>query len=110
MTNSGDPDWGSRNLMVHYWDPSYGPEIAVLINLERFPVEFTLPEGRTWVRLVDTQKGVGFEDPDNDADYFEQTGRGPQVSWNISLGDAALTLSEATYGVAENTIVILETR
>ena len=109
-SNSGDPDWGSRNLMIHYWDPSYGPEIAVLINLERFPVEFTLPEGRTWVRLVDTQKWFDFEDPDNAADYFEQTGADPQVSWNISLGDAALTLSEATYGVAENTIVILETR
>ena len=108
--NTGDPDWGSRNLMVHYYDASWGPEIAILVNLERGPVDFTLPEGRSWVRLIDTQSWFDFEDPDSTADYFDQTGADSRTSWNASLGDAAVPVEGGTYGTAANSIVILEAR
>jgi len=109
-SNTGDPDWGSRHLMIHYWDSSYGPELLILINLERGPVEFTLPTGRSWVRLVDTQKWFDFEDPENPADYFEQTGADTRVSSNVSLGDAAIPLGDPTYLTGANSIVIIEAR
>jgi glycogen operon protein len=53
--NTEPPDWNSKQLMMHYWDKSKGPEIALLVNGEGFDVSFTLPGGRTWNRVVDTQ-------------------------------------------------------
>jgi len=109
-SNSGDPDWGSRHLMIHYWDDSYGPELAILVNLERGPVDFTLPEGRTWHRLVDTQSWFDFENPDDNADFFDQTGADSRASWNASLGADAVPVEGGLYGTAANSIVILEAR
>ena len=108
--NSGDPDWNSRHLMIHYWDASFGPELAILINLERFDVTYTLPEGREWVRLADTQRWFDVEDPDNPDDFFEQSGADVRASANISLGEDAVPISEPSYGVPANSIVILEAR
>ncbi len=53
--NSAEPDWESRNLMMHFDDPTAGPELIVCLNGEQSDVEFSLPHGRVWKRLVDTQ-------------------------------------------------------
>lgn len=53
--NAEPPDWGSKQLMLHYYDKTKGPELAILFNGESFDVPFTLPGGRTWTRVVDTQ-------------------------------------------------------
>ena len=68
------------------------------------------PEGRTWARLIDTQSWFDFENPDDTADFFDQTGADPRVSWNASLGDAAEVIADGSYGAAGNSIVILEAR
>ena len=47
--------WSGKNLMMHFYDPTKGPELAILINGETFEVPFTLPTGRTWKKLLDTQ-------------------------------------------------------
>jgi glycogen operon protein len=61
-SNSGDPDWSSRHLMIHFYDDgssgqdfSDKAEIAILLNMERYDVTYTLPGGRSWARVVDTQ-------------------------------------------------------
>ena len=41
--------------MLHYYDKTRGPELAILINGETFDVPFTLPGGRMWTGVVDTQ-------------------------------------------------------
>ena len=57
-SNTGEPDWGSRNLMIHYYDPAAGPELLVAINMQRDPVDFTLPEGREGVGASHGHAGV----------------------------------------------------
>ncbi len=53
--NTEPPNWSSKQLMIHYYDKTKGPELAILFNGESFDVPFTLPAGRTWTRVVDTQ-------------------------------------------------------
>jgi glycogen operon protein len=53
--NTEPPNWGSKQLMIHYYDKTKGPELALLFNGESFDVPFTLPAGRSWTRVVDTQ-------------------------------------------------------
>ncbi|MBM4778111.1 MAG: glycosyl hydrolase, partial [Archangiaceae bacterium] len=53
--NTEPPNWGSKQLMLHYYDKTKGPELAILINGETFDVPFTIPAGRTWKRVIDTQ-------------------------------------------------------
>ncbi|MBL9038462.1 MAG: glycosyl hydrolase [Archangium sp.] len=53
--NTDSVDWGSKQLMMHYYDATKGPELALLINGETFDVPFSVPAGRMWRRVVDTQ-------------------------------------------------------
>ena len=101
--NTEPPDWGSRHLMQHYYDASAGPELLILINLERSERTFQLPAGRTWERLVDTQAWF-----DGD-EYFGQSGDDRRASANVSL-DAPEAVSSADYVAAQSSIVILRAR
>ncbi|MBI4511740.1 MAG: glycosyl hydrolase [Deltaproteobacteria bacterium] len=99
-----DPDWKSRALMIHYDDPMAGPELLILINLERDWRTYTLPTGRSWARLVDTQEYLdapAYFDADPDLDRRRTA--------NASL-DSPVAISGATYGAAPNSIVILRAR
>ena len=98
--NGDEPNWGGRNIMMHYHDPSVGPEIAVLINMDRDWVEFTLPEGRAWSRVLDTQRYF------DDVDYLAENNADLKTSHNITL-DEPLPLTEPTYNVAGSSIVVL---
>jgi len=114
--NTEHVDWGGKALMIHYFnetdDPGsadwWGPELAILINMWNGPVDFTLPEGRTWARLVDTQSwfDVG-DEPGAEGWLAENPDLDTRVSQNITLDDPEV-LTEATYGVPAYTIVILE--
>ncbi|MEE2828636.1 MAG: alpha-amylase family glycosyl hydrolase [Myxococcota bacterium] len=104
--NTDAVDWSGRHLMIHYWDSKAGPQLAILINMERSPVEFTLPEGTAWERLVDTQRWFDFADPDSAADFFDTTGADSNRSHNISVTDG-LPLDEPTYLVQDSSIVVL---
>ena len=104
--NTDQVDWNSRHLMIHYYDASAGPELAILINMQREAVEFTLPEGRTWRRLLDTQRWFDQDDDNNDADFFDSGAADPLVSHNINL--EATEDMGATYLAQDSSIVVLE--
>ena len=100
---NADPNWSGKSLMIHFYDKTRGPELAILINMETASVDFTLPTGRSWMRLVDTQQY--FDLPATLSDK----GLDPRTSANITL-DAPTAISTAIYGVPSRSIVILEAK
>jgi glycogen operon protein len=97
----GPGDWGGRVLMQHYHDPAAGPELCILINMDpQAEVSFSLPAGRAWRRVLDTQQY--FDTPA----YLQPAGLSPMASANIWLEDPE-PVSDA-YGVKPRTLVILE--
>lgn len=99
--NTGEPDWSSRHLAWLFTDPqTTAPRLIVLINLERHDVAFTLPAGRSWGRLVDTQRWF------DDAPYFTQSGGPTDRSANIDLDKSVVVTGE--YVVKDSSVVILE--
>ncbi len=98
--NTDQVNWAGKAVMMHYYDASNGPEFAILINMERAPTTFVLPEGRTWQRIVDTQAWF-----DEDT-YLAEADRDRRSSYNIDL-NATQTL-EATYDAAGSSIVIIQ--
>lgn len=101
-SNGDQPDWNSRHLMKHYYDDGSGalegPEILLLINMERGPVEFTLPSGRSWNRVIDTQA------------YFDQAEYLADVddvreSHNIRLSDPE-PIVDGTYTAMGSSFVV----
>ena len=82
--------------MLHYYDASQDLSFAILINMERQPTTFTLPEA-CW-RRIDTQAYF------DDADYLSGEGRDPRQSHNVDLS-APVTL-EWNRDAAGSSIVI----
>jgi isoamylase len=105
--NDDNVNWGGRHVMVHYWDESFGPQLAILINNELGDTTFQLPAG-SWARIVDTQQWWDFSDPDSTTDWFDQTGEDLQVSHNIS--PEGEPVDGASFTVPARSIVILEQR
>ena len=109
--NESSEIWNGRNLMLHYYDDGTWnqPELAILINFEDSDVTFTLPSGRTWGRVVDTQSYYdlpGSSDEADEAGYFnDNPDADPTASANIWL-DSPLAVS-GSYTVPSDTIVIL---
>jgi glycogen operon protein len=101
--NREPPDWNSKQLMVHYWDATKGPELAILLNGESHDVEFTLPQGRAWKRVIDTQSYW------DDAATLVMLGKPLRASNNAWL-DAPEAVGGATYVVKPRSVVILEAR
>ncbi len=101
--NTDQVDWGGKAVMRHFYDASRGPELAVLINGEAGDTTFTLPAGRTWKRLLDTQE------------YFDLSatiaaaGKPARASNNVWL-DAPDSVPGGTYTAKARTIVVLEAR
>jgi isoamylase len=109
--NNNDANWSSRVLMIHYyndgnWDD---PELVVLINMSPNHLDFTLPTGRSWSRILDTQS---YYDTDGTGDepsgYFnENTDLNKRGSYNISL-ETPVDITGSTYGLPGFSIAILE--
>ena len=99
--NSDTVNWGGKALMLHYYDKAQGPELAILINMEGGNVDFTLPAGLTWKRLLDTQQYFDLPQTLSDA------GLDKRKSANITLA-APMAITTATYGVPTRSIVVLE--
>jgi glycogen operon protein len=99
--NGDTPNWGGRSIMQHYYNVGENPEVLVLINMEGGDVTFTLPEGRVWLRVVDTQ---GYYDSD---EYFTaDPTKDPTKSANIDL--EVPTPVTGTYTAKSRTVVILK--
>jgi glycogen operon protein len=103
--------WNGKHMMVHYNapdDPNHvegAAELVVLLNMERGATNFTLPAGRSWVKLIDTQRWWDFDDPDNDSDFFDTTGADRWSSHNATL--AAPEDVGGSYTAQDSSIVIL---
>ncbi len=98
----GGGDWSGRVLMQHYYDPSFGPELLIMINMDpQNSVSFVLPQGRSWVRVVDTQE---YFDSD---EYISDTGD-PKKSHNIWTQDPEAVTGQ--YSVLSRAVVILEAK
>ncbi len=108
-------EWGEkRHVAMHYvaeGDFADKPELLVLINMERGDVTFTLPGGRSWGRLIDTQ--TWFDMPATETQrgqggwFDDNPSLDPYRSANISL-DAPEIAGEPTWTVRANSIVVLE--
>ncbi len=92
--NANKTTWADKTLLWHFFDKTRGPELAVLFNGETSAVPFTLPAGRAWKRLIDTQPA------------FDTSGL---VSGNAST-DAPVDVPGSSYVVPARTFVILEAR
>lgn len=99
--NTGDPNWSSRNLMIHWYnDGSYTePELLVLLNMERGDVTYTLPSGTNWARVIDTQ---AYFDSD---EYLSEAALDTRLSGNVF---APATPISGSYTVPSTTILIFE--
>ena len=104
--------WGSqRHMMLHHYAEADTGELVILINMEPGPVDFTLPTGRSWHRVVDTQAWFDQPTDSSEPDGFlsEDRTRDPYRSWNITVDDADL-IESATYTASPFSMVILEER
>ena len=95
--NGDSVDWSGRHVMQHYYDPSAGPEMAILINMELKDVDFALPEGPRWRRIVDTRAAF-----DSD-EYVTGSGHDARTTANFTADGPLL---EDRYSVAPRSIVI----
>jgi hypothetical protein len=93
-------DWDGRAMMQHYYDVSFGPELLVIYNFVRTDVAFTLPAGRTWRRVLDTQ--LYFDD----TAYLEANSLPLQETANIDLA-GELDVGAGPYVAKGTSIVIL---
>lgn len=100
-TDMNDAAWARRALMQHYYDGTKGKELAILINMEDGAVDFTLPTGRSWARVIDTQQY--FDDPAT----LTSLGIALKASGNITLAQP-MAVPGPTYGVQSRSIVVLE--
>jgi len=92
-------DWDGRALMAHYFpDPSVGQEILVIFNFVRTDVTFTLPGGRVWRRVLDTQSY--FDDA-----YITANALDARTSWNVAI-DAPELIATPDY-VAKGTSIVV---
>jgi len=107
---AGD-DWSThRHVGIHYYaegDFADKAELFIAINMERGDVTFTLPTGRTWGRILDTQ--TWYDLPANaneEGGYFSENPEAdPYLSANITL-TAPVVIDGGTYTVPANSIAI----
>ena len=97
--------------MIHYynnddWDQ---PQILIMMNMERDTQTFTLPEGVTWGRILDTQsyfdRGDILDEPDGF--FTDNPDFDTATSANITLDNPEI-ITGSTYDLMGSSIVILE--
>ncbi len=100
-TDGGTASWDGQTMQIHYYDDGgdWPAELAILINMSNDEVPFTLPAGRTWTRVVDTQSYW------DDAWITDNPDHDSRTSANIDLSGE--TLVGDSYGVPAKSIVIL---
>jgi len=103
--------WGGRNILIHYYDDGNwpdDPELAILINMEAYDVDFLLPEGRTWAALIDTQSWYDLPGTTGEPTGWLDTGElDPYVTHNAWL-DAPVAVPGPSFTAKAGSIVILE--
>ena len=107
----GGSDWSGKSTMIHYyndenWDK---PQILIMMNMERDTQTFTLPEGVTWGRILDTQsyfdRGDILDEPEGF--FTDNPDFDTATSANITLDNPEI-VTGSTYDLMGSSIVILE--
>ncbi|MBN2798256.1 MAG: glycosyl hydrolase [Deltaproteobacteria bacterium] len=105
--NGDSPNWGGKQLMLHYYDPDGSwdqPELVIAINMDAGgTADFTLPGGRTWARVMDTQSWY-----DTDGYFTESPGADVYQSQNFWTEDRIVVEGGETYGLPYRSIAIFE--
>jgi len=107
-------DWSNRHVGIHYYDDGTfdEPEIFVLINQEEGDVAFTLPSGRSWRVVVDTQ--AWFDMPatatqKGEGGWFDDNpSLDPYLSANIDLDDGVVLDENAYTAVGRSFVILVE--
>jgi isoamylase len=97
-------DWSTKHLMQHYYTDESAPdsEVVVIWNFENSDIEFQLPRGRDWRRVVDTQ---AYFDSD---EYLSEAGEEAQrKSGNIDQS-ALESVGESYLTKAQTVVVLME--
>ena len=97
-----------HDSLLRRWQLGTRKEIAILVNMETFSTDYTLPQGRSWTRIMDTQSYYDMDGTNGESQgYFNAAeDANPRVSENIWLeGDGTMG---STYTVQPFSIVILE--
>ena len=109
-SNSGDPNWESKHLMIHYYADAEttDPELLILINMEGSDVSFTLPEDRDWARVIDTQAWFDTGDAGEETGWFwANPAEDPSLSANITASQP-WAIDTLDYVVSARSVVVLE--
>lgn len=106
-------DWAGRALMIHYYDDGsgdWGPELAILLNMNRYDTEFTLPGGRDWAVVVDTQQYYDLPGLSGEAEgwFSSNPDADPYLSRNITPDNEEPVGS--SYTAKASSIVVLRQR
>ncbi len=102
--DDGNVNWSGRHVAMYYDDPTKGPLLDILINMDRTQTTFVLPPlppGKTWKRVVDTQSYY------DSTDYLQKANADFDKSSNIWLSDPA-AVAGGSYAAQGSTIVIVE--
>jgi glycogen operon protein len=98
----GTPDWANgRQLMVSYAGDGTHKAFVVMMNMGTGTVQFNVPGGGQWRKLIDTQSYF------DTADYLNTNMLPLRTSQNISL-QATDAIPGNSYGVSTRSIVVLE--
>ena len=93
--------------MLHYYDPDGSwdePELVIAINMEAGgTTDFTLPGGRTWARVIDTQNWY-----DTEAYFDQEAGADVFTSHNAWTTEHLIVEGGETYGLPFRSIAIFE--
>ena len=105
--------WSGRAIMMHYYDDgnwSNENELALLVNQHDYAVDFTLPSGRNWEVVIDTQPYWDLPGRSGEpTGWFSQNPEADaQQSKNIRLDDPIPV--SGTFTVQPRSIVIVEQR
>ena len=112
--NNNDTNWNGKSVLLHYYEDGQelgelqpGPELAILMNFEGHDVTFSLPGGREWGRVVDTQEWFDLGD-DGGAGWFSDN---PEADTTLTANvtqDEPVAVEGSSYTVKARSIVILE--
>ena len=97
--------------MMHYYNDGSRSEaeLVILINMNPSSVDFTLPSGRSWARILDTQAYFDLDGDHNEpTGYFNSTEADSRKTANVSLEND--TIVGTTYSLPGFSIAILEQR
>jgi isoamylase len=95
-------DWSTKHLMQHYYatESDANPEVLVIWNFEASDIQFQLPSGLSWRRVIDTQAYF-----DQEAYLSELDEEGQRKTGNVDRSNQEIL--GTNYTAKAQTVVVL---